>query len=187
MSYFLFDIELLQKEIDEYCHTLDTFIRKFNLSHLIVDNPIDHFALKLTDSDHYQFFIDSLREHSHAMSFTPMNNRRIAFALLKEPLVFSLLKTENNCRVMEIIEPKPEKKGQTLVGFDHIEVYHQSLADIKEFLTIHEISYEDYENPNHKAVVIPINEKGQEIKFTDSRLEEIVQQQIADGSSVVIK
>jgi predicted metalloenzyme YecM len=182
----LFDKSKLQEEINQYCQNLRQFLFQNDLEELVLNCSIDHFAIKLANSDHYSKYIDSLKKDSSSISDTEMHNRRLATALLNQPLMFMLIKQQTSCNVMEIIEPKPEKANKRLVGFEHIEIYHKDLDRVKQFLKSKNVAFEDYENPHHRAAVLVINDKGQEIKFTDSRLEEIVEQQIAAGSSTVI-
>jgi hypothetical protein len=113
-----------------------------------------------------------------------MNNRRISLATLNSPFDFKQLGTT---QYLEIMEPKPEKAGQGLTGMEHIEIYAQNLNLVKVNVDAANIDYKYAENPSHKAIVIQINKEGQEVKFTDRHLSDIVKEEIDKGKATILK
>jgi predicted metalloenzyme YecM len=187
MLYTLFNSPQLQIQVNQYCQNVEQILSGLGIQELVIGHPIDHLAVKLANSNDYELYIESLKEYCETISYTEMHGRRLATATLIDPINLHLFNEESSCRILEIIEPKPDKANKGLVGFEHIEVFQDDLDQAKESLHSKGVAFEDYENPHHKAAVLVINDQGQEIKFTDSRLELLVEQQIMDGSSVVVK
>ena len=84
------------------------------------------------------------------------------------------------------MEPKPDTIPTTHDLIDHIEILVPDLSAIEEALKAKSVEFKKQSNPNHTALVIEINEWGQEVKFTDKTLKEIADTQIAKGVAKVI-
>ncbi len=141
-------------------------------------------AIKAEDTHQFDDYLGIFSPLSESMSYIEMNDRRLATAELINPLEFQ---TIGECRTLEIMEPRPEKVGMDIVGFEHIEMYHEPLEKIEETLKAKNIPYEFTSNPEHRALVVVINDKGQEIKFTDKSLAQIVARQVKDKEATIVK
>lgn len=181
MKLSQFNQQTLQRQADSFLSSLSTFLEKYpQLKSQIKNYPIDHLAIKSFATEDYELFVESLKEYSQSLSYTPMDNRRIATAMLKKPIIFSELGKTN---ILEVIEPKPEKSEKTSARFDHIEIRNPNFEKIEKILKKLNIPYKPYANPKHKALVIEINDEEQEIKFTDGNLFEIVQKELTEGTA----
>lgn len=127
-------------------------------------DPLDHIAIKAKDTVQYESLIELLLPVSLQGSFVSMDNRRIATVDLEKPLRIGT----SDVQCIEIMEPRPEKVGRDYVGFEHAEIYSSHIAKIEEYAKEKGISYEAYTNDSHHAIVFQINDKNQEIKFTDA-------------------
>ena len=181
-----FSRKTLQQQAIEYTESLAQFLQNYpTLKSVILGHPIDHLAIKAYATEDYDQFIESIKAFVLTpFTFTPMDNRRIATAILKEPIQFLPF---GQTEVLEIIEPKPEKAKKTAARFDHIEIFNPDFPTIEKILVKQSISFSRYQNSKHKALMIVINEKGQEIKFTNSNLKQIVAEEIAENSAFTIK
>lgn len=146
--------------------------------------PVDHVAVKARDSVHYSEIVGGFLPKTTLASFTRMDGRQIATLELSSPIYLDEL---GETLFVEIMEPKPEKVGRDLVGLEHIEIYNPDLEGVMRVLDEKGVTYEDGGNLYHRTVVVKINEKGQEVKFTNGRLGEIVRRQTEDGIGVVVK
>src|SRR5687768_4003650 len=95
----------LQQQADTFTSSLQTFLKKYpQLTSAIENHPIDHLAIKAYGTTDYELYLNSVIPDSESpVTYTPMDNRRIATALLKKPVSFSSFGETN---VLEIIEPK---------------------------------------------------------------------------------
>ena len=175
----LLSVEGLQEATDEYFERLRIFIDTYDLWELFDGATVDHVAIKLEDKQDYLEHVESLSNESSWIISTPMDDREISTAKLRDPMRLHGLGTT---RIVEIMEPKPGKSGGT--GLDHIEVLSLStFEDIRALLDSRNIRFTLYSNERHSAVVVQINDEGQEVKFTDGRLEDIALVQAACGES----
>ena len=180
-----FDQTTLQQQADSFTISLQSFLRKYpTLAPLIENHPIDHLAIKAYATEDYELYLKSAIPSSELpVTATAMDDRRIATALLKKPISLSSFGETN---VLEIIEPKPAKAETADARFDHIEIRNPEFVEIEKSLKELNIAYTPYENPKHKALVIVINDLGQEIKFTNGNLAEIVKTELAEGKAVEV-
>lgn len=176
-------ISNLQKEATSYINSFRSFLIENSLSELLIP-PVDHLAIKMKDAKEFEDLLLKINPLSSHISYTYMNNRKIAVAELINPISFGELGETN---ILEIMEPKPEKSGKDLVGFEHIEIYHPQFDEIEVELKAKNIAYEIKENKMHKSITLKINNNGQEIKYTNNRLKEIVKQELKLGNSIIIK
>lgn len=173
----------LEGSIESYLADLRSFMREHGVVDLL-RGSVDHVAFKAADYAHYSAIVGGIVSKSRLSSFTRMDGRQIATIELVAPISLGEL---GETYFLEIMEPKPEKVGRDLVGFEHIEIYNPDFEGIMRALRESGVNFEDGGNDYHKTIVLKINEKGQEVKFTNGRLGEIVKRQTKDGISVLIK
>src|SRR5690606_33504652 len=94
--------------------------------------------------------------------------------------------TFGKATLLEIMEPKPDTIATTYDMIDHIELLVPDLEPIKLALADKDVEFKVQSNENHTAVVIPITEWDQEVKFTDRSLQDIADKQIAFGSAKLV-
>jgi predicted metalloenzyme YecM len=175
--------ESLQTSADEYTAALKRFLDTQGLTEYFIP-PVDHLAVKATDAQDYMHYMELILPFSEEISYVPLNNRRLATAKLTNPISFGEL---GETVYLEIMEPRPEKVGKDFTGFEHIELLCKDFNAVESVLKAKNIPYEMCENPEHRALVLKINDLGQEIKFTDKSLGQIVLNQVDRNEAVVIK
>lgn len=173
----------LQELLLAYDEEVKFFFYSYGLADLVVDKKLDHVAVKGLDSEKYQEYLKEFAPYSKRLSVEPVGPREIAIAELAEPLDGGTL---GNVDTLEIMEPKPETIPTTHDLIDHVEILVDDLKPIKEALTFKDIEFKEQSNDNHTALVVEINEWGQEVKFTDRPLKDIAEKQIANGSAKVL-
>lgn len=161
-------VEELQQQANDYVAALEDYAAKHGLE---LGGPVDHFAVKLADGKAFDDFIDRILPLAEKVHCVNLNNRRISVAFLKKPIYFGRF---GNCTDIEIMEPKPEKVGKDLVGFEHIEIYR---PDFDDLLDLGEFK----DNGHHKSIVIKLNEKGQELKLNDSPIRDVLVKERKEG------
>lgn len=171
-----------QSKIDSYKADMDEWIEKYNVRQYL--GPADHFAIKVENGTALDTIVKEIRPYcvnkkddTPGLSIRKMHGRRIAVALLKNPLQIG---TETvSC--IEIMQPRPEVEGQDLTGLDHLEVINPNLEEIEKHLKEKGADYYvDDTNPYKDIVVSFVNDKKERLKFTDKTLPEIVPIQIQD-------
>lgn len=174
--------EELQGQADQYLEHLRKLSNSHRMTELLVP-PVDHFAVKLADTSQYERYLDTVLSLAEEVSYTNMNNRRIACALLKQPISFGDL---GEAHILEIMEPKPEKANQGFAGLEHIELYRPELSKVQRLLDAAKLPSLFYENPFHRATVLKLG-NGQEIKFTDTKMLDVIAQEARHGNQHWIK
>jgi predicted metalloenzyme YecM len=177
-----FNQAVLQQQANNFAQSLNQFLDNYPELKSLCNYPIDHMAIKAHGKNDYETYINSVIQFSiPPITYTPMDQRRIATATLKEPIEFSHF---GSATTLEIIEPKPEKAETADARFDHIEIRNPNFEEVEQVLNKLNIPYKPYANPKHKALVIVINDQQQEIKFTNGNLAEIVRQELNEGKAI---
>lgn len=179
-------MQYLEKQMNEYDHDLGKFIRstgKTSLEHVPLHwfmSP-DHVAIKCADSEHYNAELAVYEARSVRMTEARLNNRRLAAGELRESLILGKIK---QIKWLEIMEPRPEKLGNDIVGLDHIEFLVPDLKTVGHGLQEMNVAYKFEANDGHSWLSIRINELGQELKFTDKPLAQVVEGELREGIAV---
>ncbi len=175
--------ERLQQLLPAYAEEAKLFFYSYGLAELVIDLPIDHVAIKGLNKEVYGKYLKMYLPLSKRLSYEPVGERDIAIAELEAPLNAGTFGTVS---LLEIMEPKPDAIATTHDLIDHIELIVPDLKIIKDSLDWKEVEYKEQANENHKALVIEINEWGQEVKFTDRSLQEIADTQIEKGEAKIL-
>ncbi len=170
--------ERLQHLLPAYAEEAKLFFYSYGLAELIIDLPIDHVAIKGLNAEVYRGYLKMYLPLSTRISYEPVEERDIALAALSTPLDAGTFGTVS---LVEIMEPKPDAIATTHDLIDHIEFLVPDLKVTKDSLDWKEVEYTEQANENHKALVIEINEWGQEVKFTDRSLQNLADTQIEKG------
>ena len=173
----------LQTLLLAYSEEVKLFFYSYGLASLVVDVPVDHIAIKALDRKTYEEYLHIYLPLSKRLSFEAVGPRDIATAELHDALNAD---TFGNVSLLEIMEPKPKTIATTHDLIDHIELLVPELDPIKEVLESKDVQFKVQSNENHTAVVVEINEWGQEVKFTDRTLLDIAEKQIANGKAIVL-
>lgn len=177
------DHDRLKKLLLAYSEEVKLFFYSYGLADLVLDVPVDHVAIKALNRQGYEEYVKIYLPLSKRFSYEPVGPRDIATAELYDSLDAGTFGTVST---LEIMEPKPGKIATTHDLIDHIELLVPSLEPIQDALRNKDIEFKVQTNDNHAAVVIEINEWGQEVKFTDSPLVDIADKQIASGDAKVV-
>ncbi|HEX3095592.1 MAG TPA: VOC family protein [Patescibacteria group bacterium] len=163
--------ECLQELLLSYAEEAKLFFYSYGLADLVVDVPIDHVAIKALNRKEYEEYIQMYQPLSKRISSTKVNNRDLATVVLQTPLDGG---TFGPVELLEIMEPRPGVIATTHDLIDHIEIFKKDLNQIQEILKHKEVEFKMQSNEAHNAVVVEITEWGQEVKFTDRALLEII-------------
>ncbi len=173
----------LQQLLATYAEDVKMFFYSYGLANLVVDVPVDHVAIKALDKATYDEYLKIYGPLSSRLSYEAVGHRDIATSELINPLDAG---TFGNVKLLEIMEPKPDAIATTYDMIDHIELLVPDLELIKVALQEKDIEFKVQSNENHTAVVIPMTEWDQEVKFTDRSLLDIAEKQIANNTAQVI-
>lgn len=174
--------ERLQELLSTYAEEAKLFFYSYGLADLVIDAPVDHVAIKALNKEVYEEYLKTYLPLSKRLSYEPVGPRDIAMAELYEPLDAGTL---GSVGLIEIMEPKPGSIATTHDLIDHIELLVKDLEPIKIALTNKGVEFKEQSNDNHRALVIPINEWEQEVKFTNNSLQIISEKQIALGKAKI--
>lgn len=73
--------------------------------------------------------------------------------------------------------------GKDPVGIDHVEFFVTDLEAVQRVLEDSQLDWKPESNANHGWLTVVLNERGQEVKFTSTRLEEIVERNKQAGET----
>lgn len=175
------------QKIDAYGRDLDNWLNQNGVRNLL--GPADHFAIKIPDEATLLELADAIKpycvqsfENSPGLSIRKMDNRSIAVALLEQPLQLDSWKIY----CIEIMQSKPENLGKDPIGIDHVEFINSDFEGVQSILQAKNISFGiNIKNGYKKTVIVKLNARGEEVKFTDKTLAEVVPLQIHDDPSIV--
>mgnify|MGYP006326836669 CR=1 FL=1 len=175
--------ERLQQLLPAYAEEAKLFFYSYGLADLVRDLLLDHLAITALDRKVYDENLNSFLPLTTRMSFEAVGPRDIATAELSTPLDAG---TFGTVALLEIMEPKPGAIATTHDLIDHIELLVPDLKPITDALDEKGVIFKVQSNENHTAVVMEVNEWGQEVKFTTRSLQDIADQQIKIGAAKVL-
>lgn len=178
----MLNTEEITTKLPVFAEEAKLFFHAYGLGNLVVDKPVDHAAIKGLNKDEYNQYLLLFLPLSKRLSYEDVGPRQIAIGELYEPLDCGTFGTVST---IEIMEPKPDAAVTTHDMIDHIELLTTDLQEVIHQLTDKGVEFSWQENPAHNAVVVAINEWGQEVKFTDRPLQDIAEKHIAAGVAKV--
>jgi hypothetical protein len=168
--------EYLKDESYFYSIRLTDFEETNNL-HELAHLNVDHCGIKVRDSIDFNRCSKSLRSLSVWEHQATLNNRRIYVYELKEEYTLDF-GPHGTTRLIELMEPRPEKVGLDLVGTDHIELLVDDFAIVETAFKERRLGYELQANQNHATIVRAIHQEGPEVKYTMLSLRDVTQDEL---------
>lgn len=169
-------------------------VQRFRNQHELHDlfqGGIDHLAVKLSDSEEYEQFLAEALPHCHSGTEAALDSRRIATVHLEESIVLRASDGEvvGEAAYLEIMEPKPHKAGKDLTGIDHCEVNIRSFTETRQLFADKGVPANQGEGEDvyEHTVVVRIDDSGQEIKFSDEPLSQLIVKELEQGVSKKLK
>lgn len=172
-----------KESLKSYERDFDKWILDFNMRKYI--GTFDHFGIKVEDENALIEVCEAIKPYcvdkkgvTPGLSIRNMHDRKIAVAILKNPIEFK----NQLIDCVEIIQPRPEKeRDYEIIGIDHLEIITPHLNEVEKVLQENAANYYvDQTNRYKKITVSFINDKNERLKFTNKSLEEIVPRQISD-------
>lgn len=171
-----------EEEIQRYAEVLGGFIEKYELPSEWFKMP-DHLAIKCADALDYDYTLQELLADARQASQIDMDKRRLAALWLVEDVEVGAL---GKISWLEIMEPRPEKAGNDLVGLEHMEFYFPNFDEVRDVLDKYKISYTEEANPGHAWINIVLNEEGQELKLNNKLLADTIIEELENGEAQLI-
>lgn len=171
-----------EEDIGLFAQTLGSFIERHELPEAWFKTP-DHIAIKCADALDYAYRMEALIPDAVWASEITMNERRLGTLELTNPISVGEL---GAVQWIEVMEPRPERVGDDVIGLEHMEFYYPEFDEITQILTDRKIEYQLQSNPGHSWVNIVINDQGQELKLNDKLLGDTVREEIEQGIARVI-
>lgn len=171
-------------QMDHYVRELENFIEAHNLPETWFAQP-DHIAIKCADDMDYEDTMQEFKDDAEQMTEVRMHGRRLGTVKLISGVA---LGNFGDVRWIEVMEPRPEKIGKDIIGFDHTEFYVPGFKGILMTFNHRGIHYVmPTDNPEHKSINVIINKvTDHELKFTDRSLADIVTSELRDGKSQLL-
>jgi len=172
------------EQIDQYAKELENFVSVHNLPEAWFAQP-DHVAIKCADGMDYEDTMEEFKDEAEQRTWVKMHGRRLGSVKLISSLA---LGNFGDVSWVEVMEPRPEKVGKDVVGFDHAEFHYPHFKPIIMTFNLRKIKYSiPDDNPEHGAVVVVINEDtGHELKLNDKTLADIVAHELKEGKATIL-
>jgi|GEM_PF-1946222 len=143
----------------------------------------DHIAVKCSDTSHYESERAVASEECVELTEIAMQGRRIATVEFRRAIG---MKPFGLIRLVELMEPRPEKVGHDAVGIDHVEFSHPQMSAFADVLKSSAVRYEEQSNESHNWVSFELND-GLEVKLNDLSLADTIEAELARGDLEIIK
>lgn len=183
MAEILTPPEDIIKEVDEYGKRLVIFLNAARFPRELLTEP-DHAAIKVADASDFDTKLHALKPFAEQVAFTEMDWRFLAAAQLLVPLS---LMPHRYVDWIEILEPKPEEVGKDFVGLKYGEFYFGNFGLAERKLRSRKITFDHRSDDSHRWLSIVINEHGQELRLTDTKLVETVSEELESGTARLIQ
>lgn len=183
MTEILTPPEDITKEVDEYGNRLLSFLNTTRFPNELLIEP-DNTAIKVADASDFNAELHALKPFAEQVVFTEMDWRFLAAAQLLVPLN---LIPHWYIDWVEIQEPKPEEIGKDFVGLKYGEFYFGDFGLAERKLRSRKIAFDRKRDNSHRWLNIVINEQGQELRLTDTKLVETVSEELESGTARLIQ
>ena len=184
------DLDILKAQANVYNARLDKFVAKNRLPQSWFDQGYDHVAVKAYNLEDYRQIIEQFKVVSDRITEADLNHRQIATARLMGQFALGLDLSVGPyvyLRNVEIMLARPNDQSQDLPVFDHSEIFvPRGLMPIRKVLDEKKIQFLPQSNKSHEWVSVVFDDDGDEVKFTDRTLEDIVEENIASGKARII-
>lgn len=163
-----------------FARKLANFQNRHGLGDFFARLQLDHLAIKMYDGAAYEQALRNIRPFCRHLIEANLDKRRITIAVLQEPLE---LPGFGKTQMIEIMEPRPHMVGKDIVGIDHVELLLKDLEEAASLMAAKGIKIGDGVNIYHHTVVVRINKKGQEIKFSNKPIETTLKEEMKAGDA----
>jgi len=186
MSEILTPPEDINDLVSDYRGQLDYFAYSVDFPPILLQEP-DHMMLKAADPVD---FAEKVREikpwtEKEEVAFMELDWRFLAVARLVVPYT---LTPSRHIGWLEIMEPK-EARGYDYIGVEYASFHcpdinkAEKLVNNTKGVTVERL----HDEPRHwRWLNIVMNGSGQELRLSDTKLEEIVEQELEDGTARLI-
>jgi hypothetical protein len=180
----------LRVESHMYCAALDRYLDDKQLPASWFDQGFDHIAIKAYNTSDYKELVSHYKGFSELISEADLDERHIATAQLigSYGLSLTLISVESPSLVtsLEIMLARPDDQSDESPHFDHAEVFvPRGLYPVRKVLDAKGLDYLDEQNKSHEWVSLVFGDEN-EVKFTDTRLRDIVADNLHKGTARII-
>jgi predicted metalloenzyme YecM len=172
-----------ERSVKQYADLLTEFRYAHGLLAKSLFKIPDHLAIKCHDASHFEETLETWKPRAAQASWVWLNRRRLASIQLQEEL---LVGEFGAITWLEIMEPRPERVGKDIVGIEHMEFVVPNLELMQTKLNDRGIDFEPQHNEHHAWLNIPINQLGQELKFTNTTLLEMTEIGLENGDAEIV-
>jgi len=178
------------REAQEYRPKVERFIKLNKLPrHWFLEQ--DHVAFKAYNPQDYEVLVKQFKPASEQISEVHMDGRQIAVAKLLDwlgiDMTLSFSGEPHFLDLVELMLARPEDQSDEPVKLDHEEIYFErGIIPIRTVLRRKGLNPLDQENDAHSWVSVIMNDEGDELKFTDRRLEDINAEDLKTGRAKII-
>lgn len=182
----------LRTESQIYNSSLDRFLGRQKLPPTwFANGGVDHLAIKTFNSGDYKAYLDSYKQYAERITQTRLDGRYIATIRLlgNYSLTFNLLSVKSANRVtdLELMLARPNEQSELQPRLDHAEIYMKyGLIPVRKVLGNRGLRFEDHSNGSHEWVSVKFEDGAEEVKFSDRRLSEIMEEEIDFGTAQVL-
>jgi hypothetical protein len=149
----------------------------------ILEGAVDHVALKAANRSDYSSCIQELLPISVSASYITRRGRRLATLELDRSITVGAF---GSTTLIEVLEPRCDGTLEA-IGLEHIEIWSEDLEATRLILDHKQVPYTTRVYPLHTTLVVRLNPAGQELKYTDRGLREVVVIQVGSGEATVLK
>ncbi|MBX4197254.1 hypothetical protein KW801_01710 [Candidatus Saccharibacteria bacterium] len=186
------NLETLKKMATEYNDRLDTFWAEAKLPEVWLDDGYDHFALKAYSREDYEDIIEQFKPVTEFIAEVDLDDRQIATAKLLGHFALNMTLSFSDWMSIDHIEimlAREDEQGDKPVRFDHSELFKSHglipVMKVLEAKGLRPFNPPEF-NRSHMWVSIVFGEENDEVKFTDKRLSEIIQDDIRTGRAKIL-
>lgn len=185
MSEILTPPEDINGLVEDYGWQFRQFTDSVDLPPVLLEEP-DHLMLKAADPVDFGDKVRKIRPWTERgqVAFIELNWRFLAVAQLAVPYALG-----QSCyvEILEIMEPK-EAQGYDYIGIEYASFYHPDINKAEKLVSSKNIRAERYhdESRGWRWLNIVMNGSGQEVRISDKRLVEVVDQELKDETARLI-
>lgn len=169
----------IEDEARNYGRTLLSFVWGTDFPESLLSYP-DHLMIKSSGPSDFERKVKALSPWAEQAAFVEVDDRFLVAAQLVVPLA---LTQQKGVRWVEIMEPKSPDSTADFLGAEYTEFYYDNFYKAGLMLKKSRVEAEKRTDNNHRWWHVRMNDKGQELRITDTPLAGIIGRELDDGTA----
>lgn len=185
MSELIVPPEEIIHEVGAYGQQLTRFVDSANFPHGLLSEP-DHVVFKTTDPNDFGNKARAIKPWAEQVAFIQIDWRFLIAARMVVPLALGGHRHVDWVEIIESQDRETRPASADYVGLEYAEFYYSDFNHAEQLIKGRGIKIDRRADSSHRWLNIVMNENGQEVRLSDTKLVEVVSGELESGAARLI-